>query len=153
MAVVAGIMAAIAIVGGAAQANAQNRAAAAQIGSLNQQRALQAQQIADQSSVQIQQATEQGRRLRSMVAVAAGDAGLATDSPSVEAALSDSMFQEDRNRALMLKAERLQQEGSQTQAQSLYNQLKPPPAWLQTLQIAGAGAQAYADEKKRKGEW
>lgn len=143
MPVMASVMAAIALVGAVVDTRAKNEAAANQINSLNKQRAIQAQQINDQTSVEMQQATETARRQRALIAVAAGAGGVDTNSGSIEAMMSNSLFQEDRNQALRLKANKLQQEGAQAQAESIYNQIKPEPSWVQALKIGSTTVSAY----------
>lgn len=84
------------------------------------------------------------RREQARVRVAAGEAGLSTESASVEALLLDSAMQAELANDRTLANRESRQKANDAEATSMLSQIQKPTLLGAGLQIANAGVSAYA---------
>lgn len=122
------------LVGQQSQANAQADA-------LGKQRKAQAEEQAAQAEENLGQRVREGRRARARMRVAAGEAGISGNS--FEAQISNSLFQQDQDSALIAKNLAFADRASQARTESAFASLDTSTPLSAGLQIANAGASGY----------
>lgn len=135
---------AVAVVGTGSQMIAQAKMAKAQNKAIKNQLAVNNEEARQEATGELFDQMRATRREQSRIRAAAGEAGLSTTSGNIEALLNDSAMQGGLQGARTLANQESRTRANVAEATSMYSQVEKPTALGAGLQIAAAGASAWA---------